>query len=211
MKGDIFHVVNRGIEKGKIFNCSGDYLRFICNLYKFNNKDSALRLDVNTCFDSPPEQDKIIDILSWSLIPNHYHLLIHERVDGGVVEFIKRVGNGYTKYFNIKNNRSGYLFQNSAKIIPVQTNEHFLYLPFYIDSNPVDLIEPDWKDEGIKNIKNVMNFLESYKWSSFRDCMNINNFPYISNRELFFELFETDQKQYKNDFMEWLQDVNLPR
>ena len=211
MKGDIFHIVNRGVEKRKIFNNGNDYSRFVCGLYKFNNKDSAIRLDFNKCFDNPPEQDKIVDILFWSLMPNHYHLLIHERVDGGVVEFVKRIGNGYTKYFNIKNNRSGYLFQNAAKIIPVQRDEHFLYLPFYIDSNPIDLIEPDWKVKGVKNIKNIINFLESYRWSSFQDYMDKENFPNIIDKKLFFELFETNQKRYKNDFVDWLQNVNVAR
>lgn len=205
MKGDIFHILNRGIEKGKIFSETNDYLRFVLSLYKFNNKDLALRFEGSKdFFGDPPKQNKIVEILQWNLMPNHYHLLLQEKIDGGTVELVKRLGNGYTKYFNIKNNRSGYLFQNAAKIIPVVREKHFLYLPFYIEANPVELIEPDWKENGIKNLKKVIEFLKSYRWSSYQDHIGIMNFPDIINHDLFFEIFDTNLNQYKIDFLEWL-------
>lgn len=211
MKGDIYHIVNRGFEKSKIFLCENDYLRFVCGLYKFNNRGQALYLDTNSCFIDPPKQDKTVEILKWSLIPNHYHLLLQEKVDGGAIDFVKRIGNGYTKYFNIKNNRSGYLFQNSAKIVPVRRNEHLLHLPFYIDTNPLNLMKCNWKTGGIKNAKNAIHFLESYRWSDFQDYMGNTNFPNIINKNAFYELFETGKNQYKRDLIEWLSDFNVPR
>ncbi|MBU1159833.1 transposase [Patescibacteria group bacterium] len=211
MKGNIYHILNRGIEKGTILHEPNDYKRFILGLYKFNNQGSALRLSDEHWPDNLPAQNKIVEILAWSLMPNHYHLLIQENIDGGAINFVKRIGNGYTKYFNIKNNRSGYLFQNAAKIILVERNEHFLYLPFYINANPIDLIEPEWKTRRIKDKKRVIDFLEKYQWSSYRDHMGILNFPHITNTSLFYEVFDTNQKRFKADFQEWLGDVNLPR
>jgi len=211
MKGDIYHILNRGIEKGAVFHEPDDYRRFVLGLYKFNNKGFALRLSDENWLANLPLQNKIVEILAWSLLPNHYHLLVQENIDGGAVDFVKRIGNGYTKYFNIKNNRSGYLFQNAAKIILVKRNEHFLYLPFYINANPVDLIESDWGNKGIRNQERVLNFLEKYHWSSYQDHVGIANFPQITNKQLFFKIFDTNQKQYKKNFLEWLGDVNLPR
>ncbi len=211
MQGDIYHILNRGIEKGKIFYGLNDYKRFVLGLYKFNNQGSALRFSDDCWPDNLYAQNKIVEILSWSLMPNHYHLLLQEKVDGGAINFIKRIGNGYTKYFNIKNNRSGYLFQNSAKIIRVERNEHFLYLPFYIDANPIDLIEPDWENKGIKNKEKTIAFLKKYQWSSYQDHIGVLNFPQITNTNLFYEAFDTNQKRFKEDFQEWLGDVNLPR
>src|SRR3989344_5375552 len=100
MIGDIVHVCNRGFSKEKVFHEEVDFSRFVASLYKFNNKSDALRFQGKDIFADPPEQDRIVDILKWSLLPNHYHLLLHEKIEGGVVEFIKRLGNGYTKYFN---------------------------------------------------------------------------------------------------------------
>ncbi len=211
MKGDIFHILNRGIEKGAIFHETDDYKRFLLGLYKFNNQGSALNLSNKDWFVNYPAQNKIVEILAWSLLPNHYHLLLQEKIDGGAIDFTKRIGNGYTKYFNIKNNRSGYLFQNSAKIIRVEKNEHFLYLPFYIDANPIDLIEPGWENKGIKNKEKVISFLKKYQWSSYQDHTGVLNFPQILNKKLFYELFDTNPKNYQKDFLGWLFDFNLPR
>lgn len=204
MIGDIVHVLNRGVEKRLIFESVADHRRFVFNLYKLNNKAGAIRSRATDFSEDLPEQDKLVEILKWSLLPNHYHLLLYESVDGGVVEFTKRLGNAYTKYFNIKNNRSGYLFQNAAKIIPAETNAHFLYLPLYIDLNPLDLAFPNWRDKGISNQKKAMNFLESYKWSSFQDYKGTNNFPLIINPRLFYETFETNEFEYQKEINLWL-------
>jgi len=143
MVGDIAHVCNRGVEKRKIFLDHADYVRFRDNLFLLNNLEGKIRTKHKNIFQANiklPERDKLVDIFKWSLLPNHFHLLLHETVDGGILEFTKRLGNAYTKYFNTKNEgRSGYLFQNSAKIIKVENNRHFLYLPFYIDLNSAEL------------------------------------------------------------------------
>ena len=189
MIGQIFHVLNRGIEKNIIFHTNRDYFRFICGLYRFNNKNGALRLygEPENYFKNPPPQKRLVNILKWSLLPNHYHLLLEEVEDGGVVEFTKRIGNGFTKYVNIKNDRSGYLFQNKAKIILAEGDAHFLYLPFYVDANPIEIIYHNWKEEGVRNndLEKAITFLKSYKWSSFSDYAGVNNFPDIINKDSF--------------------------
>ena len=99
----------------------------------------------------------------------------------------KRIGNGFTKYVNIKNDRSGYLFQNKAKIILAEGDAHFLYLPFYVDANPIEIIYHNWKEEGVRNndLEKAITFLKSYKWSSFSDYAGVNNFPDIINKDSF--------------------------
>jgi len=160
-------------------------------------------------FNNKPEQNKLVDILKCTLLPNHYHLLVQEINPGDAVEFVKRLGNGYTKYINIKKDRSGYLFQNSAKIIQVITDRHFLYLPFYIELNVIDMVEPNWKEVGIKNPQKVINFIETYKWSSYKDCIGESNFPDILNIELFYETFNTNAKKFKEDVEDWIKDPKV--
>ena len=215
MVGDLSHVCNRGIAKGKIFLCDDYYLRFVEGLYRFNNLSGAIRVsDGHNIFTDLPAQEKLVDIFKWSLLPNHYHLFLYEQVDGGITEFVKRVGNGFTKYFNIRNERSGYLFQNAAKIVSVTTDKHFLYLPFYIDLNPVELFEPRWEETGVKNVKKVMDFLISYRWSSYADYAGRRNFPWIINKGLFYRLFDTNEVRYQQEIVEWLKNYpvlsNLP-
>ncbi len=147
---------------------------------------------------------ELVDALCWCLMSNHPHILVSEKMEGGAGIFSKKIIGGYTKYFNKKNERSGVLFQGRSKIIPVTKDEHFLYLPYYIFSNPIKLIEPQWKDKGIKNLKKVIKFLDNYKWSSYIDIIGENNFPSIINKKLFFEIFDTNEKQFKKEFIEWL-------
>ena len=218
MVGDIAHVFNRGVDKRKVFLDEKDYLRFIMNLGHLNNKSGKLkpkRVGFNDILDQSvlDKREKLVEIFKWSLLPNHYHLLLYEKVDGGILEFTKRIGNAYTKYFNIKNNkRSGYLFQNSAKIVPIENNSQFLYIPIYIDLNSVDMFLPHWKENGLSNIKEAKTFMKNYNWSSFRTYFGDKKFDEIVNRDLFYETFGISPDSYEKDIVEFLSEpiVNLP-
>lgn len=214
MIGDIKHVFNRGVNKIDTFNSDADRQRFVECLYKFNNKDSAIRSEAENFFKNPPPQEeKIVEILKWTLMPNHFHLLLLELVDGGITEFMKRLGNGYTKYFNIKNKRSGYLFQNTAKMILLENDRQFLYIPYYIDMNILDIQFQDWRKTGIKNSEKAINFLKNYKWSSFSDYIHQpatltdkRDFACIINKEIFYDLFEITEKGYQKELASLIKD-----
>lgn len=204
MIGDVVHICNRGFNKEKIFNDEADFVRFVESLYKFNNKNGALRFQGKSIFSDPPEQDRLVDILKWSLLPNHYHLLLHEKIEGGVVEYTKRLGNGYTKYFNIKNRRSGYLFQNSAKIIPIENHAHFLYIPFYVELNPLDSFDKSWRTDGVRNLSRALDFLSNYPWSSYRDYETERDYSCLLSKDVFYDLFETNNANYTKDVRDFL-------
>ncbi len=214
MVGDIAHICNRGFDKKPIFTSMPEYHRFVENLYRLNNQNGALRFQGRNILTSEHEKHRepIVDILKWSLLPNHYHLLLHERIEGGITEFVKRLGNGYTKYFNTKHQRSGYLFQNSAKIILIKRDAQFLYIPFYIELNPLDIHKYPWRDLSKKttNYSRVIAFLEKYPWSSYQDYVGKPNFPKIINQPLFFSLFETNPMEYKKEVQKYLLNTELP-
>ncbi|MEK7060015.1 MAG: hypothetical protein AAB970_00125 [Patescibacteria group bacterium] len=204
MVGDIYHICNRGVRKEKIFDNDSDYLRFILNLYRLNNKGESLRINPYRKFiDSFPEQEKIVEVLKWTLLPNHYHLLLYEKVDGGVLEFVKRLGNSFTKYINIKREASGYLFQNSARIIQITNNRHFLYIPFYIDLNIFDL----FKKNNLSK-KEKLDFLKNYRWSSFKDYFGegTSEFSKIINKDLFYENFDVASDEYLKEILDLFEE-----
>ena len=204
MIGDIAHVCNRGVEKRKIFLDRKDYERFTKNLFLLNNKPGKIRTVKNifTTSDDMPKQEKLVEILKWSLLPNHYHLLLYEKAEGGILEFTKRLGNAYTKYFNIKNEgRSGYVFQNRAKIIPIVDEKQYSYIPFYVDINPLDLIFPDRKNISLRNNKKAVDFLKKYEWSSYKDYFGDGSRGIIINKDLFYQNFDTDPKTYEKDLL----------
>lgn len=209
MKGDIFHILNRGVEKKKIFLGNNDYSRFAHNLYDFNDRNLSLfsyfaRRKFSAMRKPKIENDKLVDVICWCLMPNHYHILVQEKIDGGSSMFSKKLSSGYTQHFNLKNKRVGVLFQGRSKIILIKRDEHFLHLPYYIFSNPIKFTESYWKERGIKNLEKVIKFLENYRWSSYSDIIGKENFPLIINKKLFFEIFDTNEKRFKKDFGEWL-------
>ena len=206
MKGDIFHLLNRGVEKRKIFLINKDYLRFIDNLYDFNDIDNVV-FKYHYRRNLKKTKERLVDVLCWCLMPNHLHVLVQEKIDGGISMFSKKTIGGYTKYFNEKNKRSGVLFQGRSKLIRVTNDPHFEHLPFYIMSNQIKLIEPEWREKGIQNFRKVINFLENYKYSSFLDLIGEENFPFIINKKLFYDLFNTNEKKFKKDFINWFADV----
>ena len=219
MIGDVAHICNRGVDKRKIFNDKEDYRRFRDNLFLLNNVNGKIRTKYKNIFSinaNLPDRNQLVEIFKWSLLPNHFHILLYEVVEGGIVEFTKRLGNAYTKYFNLKNNgRSGYLFQNSAKIIPIQGEGYFPYIPIYIDLNVADLAEG--------SSRRKLNFLKSYEWSSLKNYYRKEDDEKIINQKLFYKVFETNPDRYENDIegflddrgklemeLEMAQGVNLP-
>lgn len=201
---NFYHILNRGVEKRNIFLDKEYYSRFVNNLFGLNNKYQVASYGCRTSATSVIPATKLVEIICWCLMPNHFHIFVSEKEKGMVSLFSKKTTEGYTKFFNKKNNRSGVLFQGKSKIIPLEKNEHFLWLPFYIMSNPIKLIEPNWKEYGIKNIKKAVEFLENYKYSSLRDLIGKSNFPDTQNKNLFYEIYDTNEKKFKKDFIEWL-------
>ncbi len=225
MKGDFFHILNRGVEKRKIFLSENDYIRFIYNLYDFNDiknvvfdypqrkKDKEF-WDVgrpNSRVGNKRKKEEIVDIFCWTLMSNHPHIFIQDKIDTGSSLFSKKIIGGYTKYFNEKNKREGVLFQGKSKIIKVEQEPHFYHLPYYIMANPIELVEPNWKENGIKDIKKVIEFLGNYKYSSFPDLIGKENFPFVVNKKLFYELFNTNEEKFRKDFTDWLGDYEVAK
>lgn len=193
-----YHIYNRGVEKRIIFLDDEDYLRFIYYLYEFNSIHSVgdiafniRKIKINKFGTPISEENKLVDIICFVLMPNHFHLLIRQDKDRGISLFMQKVSLAYTKYFNEKYMRVGSLFQGAFKAKLINKNEYLNYLFYYILGNPIELIESQWKKVGIKNYKNIKKFLESYRWSSYRDFIEKLNFPFLINKNNLAEFFNS--------------------
>ncbi|MBI3638518.1 transposase [Candidatus Wolfebacteria bacterium] len=213
---ELVHVLSRGVDKRKIFMDNQDYFRFIHDLFEFNDKER-----INTTFyrfhrsndiasrkiERKPRK-LLVDIHTFCLMPNHYHLLLSAKVENAIPKFMKKLNMGYAKYFNQKYERKGALFEGRYKSIPIKNDAHFIHIPYYIHLNPLDLITPEWRDRKLKNYKKAINFLNSYRWSSHMDYAGKHNFPSVTHREFLMEFFESSQ-EYNRNIKEWLKDLNL--
>jgi len=206
VEDQIYHLYNRGVEKRKIFLDKQDYLRFIHNLFELNNEESI----INTSYHFDPQfpgeirrlkQERkprrlLVEILIFTLMPNHFHLILKQKKEKGIVKFMQKMGTGYTMYFNKKYQRVGGLFQGRFKAARVKDEAHFTHLPFYIHTNPLDLFH-------YRGSTSIMESLRSYRWSSFLDYIGNKNFPSVTSRELFLEFFG-GQKEYEKVTREWI-------
>ena len=210
----IYHIYNRGVEKRDIFLNNKDCLRFIVNLYEFNNTAPAINFGRN--LDSQPievrlqssRKEPLVDILAFCLMPNHYHLMLRQLLERGITEFMRKLGTGYTNYFNLKYNRVGPLFQGKFKSVILEREQHFQHLPHYIHLNPLDLLMPTWREGHIRDTKKAMDFLNKYRWSSLPDYLAIKNFPTITNREFLTECVGSPN-DFKKRIIEWMNSMDF--
>lgn len=172
--GECYHVYNRGVEQRTTFLTEADYRRFFYDLFVCNDRRPAPNV-VRPARDTLEQNLKrvrelLVDILCVCLMPNHFHLLLRQRADGdGVPLFMQKLGTAFTMYFNAKYERSGVLFQGTYKALHVPRDEYLLPLSRYIHLNPLELIEPAWKERGIRDPKRAHAFLVDYPWSSYGD------------------------------------------
>lgn len=139
-KGSYYHVYNRGTRKQNIFIQNRDYKRFLERLGEYKDK-----------FE--------VSILSYCLMPNHFHLLVKQETDIPITFFMLRLGTSYAKYFNIKYDQVGSLFQGPFKAKLIDSDEYLLQVSRYIHRNPLSISTP-----GVD--------LTSYPWSSYASYIN---------------------------------------
>lgn len=214
----IYHIYNRGVEKRDIYLNDKDYYRFIHNLFEFNNKRAARNVYYRQSYEvqlhkiAQSPRKLLVEILAFCLMPNHYHLLLRQKVNNGVVNFMQKLGTGYSNYFNIKYDRVGSLFQGRFKAVPVDTELYLLHLNFYIHTNPLELVFPEWKEKRIISPEKAIKFLENYRWSSFIDYTGVKNFPSVTQRRFLIDYFNSiNAGEYKKVIGEWLGDFDVDK
>ena len=207
--GNYYHIYNRGTDKREIFLCDSDYFRFIVLLYICNNTERVDLFEKSSLEKilEMKRKNVFIDIGAYCLMPNHFHLLVKERKSNGISNFMEKLGTAYAMYFNRKYERSGNLFQGRFKAELADKDEYLRYLFSYIHFNPIKLMEPEWKEKGIKNPAGADEFLKIYRWSSYNFYAgNKTNDPILNIKEFpeYFESFNT----FNSFADEWLSRTN---
>jgi REP element-mobilizing transposase RayT len=218
VEGEYYHIYNRGNNKQIIFIDDEDRDRFVKLLYLCNSTKSVnfreniveARIDAWD-FD---RGDQLVAIGAWVLMPNHFHLYLISSPKQGfgetdleknnITEFMSKLCTAYAKYFNKKHGRTGSLFEGKFKSVHVEDEIQAKYLFSYIHLNPVKLIQSDWKEVGIKNKIEAINFINEYKWNSYKDYILQNRKESsILNKEIFPDYFK-DPIVFKKEIFEWL-------
>jgi putative transposase len=206
---EYYHVYNRGVEMRDVFLANSDRIRFqelmfLCNSEKPIVHRAAKEIQGSTLYQVD-RGESLVSIGAYCLMPNHFHILVKEITEGGLVKFMQKLTTGYTMYFNKKQKRVGPLFQGRFKAEHVGRDEYLKYLFAYIHLNPVKLIEPDWKNVGIEDSVAAQQYLKEYDHSSYLDYLGTpREEQLILSRKDFPEYF--DKPHEFNDFInDWLE------
>lgn len=217
VNGEFYHIYNRGNSRQTIFFNDEDYQHFIKLLFLFNStKQINFRDDIVEKKIEAWDFDRgetIVSIGAWVLMPNHFHIYITapedrlRKQENNITIFMRKLGTAYSKYINTKYERTGSLFEGRFKSVHISDDVQAKYLFSYIHLNPVKLFQKSWKEVGIQDKDAAIEFLDNYKWSSYKDYLvgdRVEN--KILDRKSFPDYFSTE-KVFQEEIFDW---INLP-
>ncbi|MEK7142647.1 MAG: transposase [Patescibacteria group bacterium] len=170
VNGEVYHIFNRSIADFVIFNDSDEYER-MWQLIKYYQTENELKYsvfirskrvekeDFNNFFNSIIQnKEKIVQIIAYCLMPTHFHLILKQYKNDGISNYIRKILESYSSYFNARHKRRGPLWESKFKNVLVEKDEQLLHLTRYIHLNSVT--------------DKLVNKPEDWFFSSYREYVN---------------------------------------
>ncbi|RJP46116.1 MAG: hypothetical protein C4584_02080 [Armatimonadetes bacterium] len=185
--GEIYHVFNRGIERRSMFSDRRTLGRAKQLIKFYRHKEIPMRF--SKAINQPQDirekiltklyaSERLVDILCYCLMPNHFHFLLRQNSDKGIPIFISNFTNAYTKYLNTRQNRTGTLFEGAFKAVRIESDEQLIHVSRYIHINPV--VSCVVKEED----------LLTYPWSSYPEYLSLSA-DNIVEKEIVLQMFSS--------------------
>ncbi len=174
-QGGFYHIYNRGNNKQDIFLDDDDRKSFI-----FRLREALYPQFINS--RRKPLPSGSFSLLSYCLMPNHFHLLVTQNLSTSVSELLKKVCTGYSKFFNKKHERVGHLFQDQYKAIKVANDSYLTWVSAYIHQNP--------------KIAGLVEKLDDYPWSSYLDYLGLRKGT-LCSKDLILGMFKSSDEYKK--------------
>ena len=209
------HVIQRGSRQMPIVRNDADRWRFLRLLRYVNDEDVPRHWerdispnDIRDNFKRPARWAAIrpyVSIISHCLMDNHFHLLLRERIEGGISKFIQRISNSMAMYHNARYGTSGTLFEGPYRARVVMDDRHLQYLGAYINvENPFERF-PGGLRAATANFERAYEFAIAYPFSSTADFAGVRTSS-ILDHDLRRELFSNP-----NEFKDAARELMLGR
>jgi len=204
---EYYHLFNRGADRRRIFNSVYDYQKAMLTLQYYQHSKLPIRLsqflltnyeqrvhlmtDINN-------SEKLVEIIAFCLMPNHFHLILRQNINNGISKFMSQFSNSYTKYFNLKNEHQGKIFQGVFKDVRIESDGQLLHLSRYIHLNPV-----------VSNIIKAEKIKE-YRWSSMSEYANNAAENDLCNKQIILDQFKSRGAYLKFivDYVDMARDIH---
>lgn len=210
-KGEFFgdgfyHIFNRSIEKKPIFVDSKDCTRVLVNILLFQGTTVSINpLSRAVKIIAEPRrfsreferlcdmvnEDRLVELVTFSLMKTHFHLIVHELQQDGVPRYMSRIGNSFTKYHNTRYERKGPLFEGSYNARLIDSDDYLLHASVYVHKN-IGEIEK-WRGREWK-----------YPWSSLQDFIEENRWGDLLKRETILDHFES-----LSEYKKYVQEIKI--
>lgn len=207
--GSFVHVVQRGTRGSPIVRDEIDKERFLFVLAHLNDEFAPenwfrdIKINDRPSFNRPlvwPEQKKIVHILGFCLLTNHFHLLLEEVVEGGISKFMHRMGTTISKYFNEKYGERGSLFQGPYRSRTITSDMHLSYASAYIQVKNAFDMYPGGVNSAMKDFGRAYAWALNYPYSSLGDYSGLY-IRSIIDKTILAEKFTPDEyKAFCRDF-----------
>ena len=208
--GSFVHVIHRGTRGAPIVRDTEDRDRFLLMLTHFNDEYQPANWFRDISGPSVPlfgrsglwpEQKKLVNIIAFCLLDNHFHLLLEEIQEGGISKFMQRLGTGMSYRYNLKYDEHGSIFQGSFRSRTVDRDNYLRYVITYIQlKNTLDMYSG--KIQAATNFEEAYEWASNYPYSSLIDHSGIIHRPIIE-KDFLIDLFaEVSFKEFGKDFIE---------
>ncbi|HAL50409.1 MAG: hypothetical protein UU40_C0003G0035 [Candidatus Uhrbacteria bacterium GW2011_GWD2_41_121] len=178
-----YHIYNRSVDKQPLFKSDYDRKFFLYNLKRFN------------------KSKQLVDIVCYCLMDNHFHLLLRQKIDGGISKFMQKIGISSTVRYNDISRRTGCIFEGPYKVKEIDNDGYLLHISRYIHLNPLKYLFPDWKVKGVDNVQEAIKYLQNYQWSSYpRLFSKCNN---VCNSQSIYDEFDCSE-EYDKFLIDWI-------
>lgn len=177
--GSYVHIVKRGTRGLPIVRDEKDRFRFLLMLAHFNDNFSSqnwhrdlYEANIHHSFERPshwPTQERLVNVVSFCLVENHFHLILQEVVDGNTARFMQRLGTGMAMRFNERYGEKGTLFQGAYRAKTISDDQYFRYVSAYVQlKNTLDMY-PGGQEHARKDFDRAYDWACSYPYSSLGD------------------------------------------
>src|SRR3989344_5791784 len=212
VEGAHVHVLNRGVKKTPIYRQKSDLWRLLFNLFYLNSKDIPDnwnrvldKEDQLRNFVWPKEWGKkvpLVSVLAYTIMPNHFHLILNETKIGGISKFMHKLTMSYSKHINAKYKESGTLFQGKFKSVIVDNDNYLRYLAAYVMvKNPFELYPKGGLEGAMKNFDDAWRWAIDYPFCSLADYAGKREKSPILEKGLLGEIYSkpNDFKNFSRD------------
>lgn len=197
--GQIYHVFTKSIAGFKIFNDETEFRRMAQIVSYYQKRETKFSFSRYLKLSPTPieipvvfNEGKQVEIIAYCFMPTHIHLILKQLHDNSISIFMRNILNSYTRYFNIRHNRKGPLWETRFRHVLLGSDEQLLHLTRYIHLNPVTAY--------------LVNKPELWLASSYREYLNNYNDERICKYEeildidsIFYREFVEDRISYQRE------------